>query len=115
MNILDELPVVELEKWTPEWTPMIGTIPWPIVWKLRLTAASEMAIFGDLNPYRDNCMPALFPSERYYQRKSAIINEVQAMIYNESMKIKCGPDAELIEPGIVEVCRPNYSIKLENI
>lgn len=94
----------------------------PRVWKIWLTEESEENIFGDISPYRTAMLPPLpWGNERFYEKKLAVIDDVQVEIYNERIKKmfeRCRPElipGKSIKVGVVEVFRASYNVKLSNV
>lgn len=85
----------------------------PLVQKLRLTAESEQAIFGDLDPYRDCPMPPLpWGRDHFYEKKLAVIDEKNTAIYNQRQK-QINSDKSIC-PGVVNVFRAHWDVVLES-
>lgn len=113
---------VYLEIWTHRpavisYDSISSTKPYvPLVQKLRLTKACELALFGQISKYRDSIIPQLYWAD--YYEAIGIIDEEQTAMYNGHMTLKYDkPEKYLIKPGVVNVIFETtlWDIKLENI
>jgi hypothetical protein len=118
---------VKLEMWLPGSATVkvsediiFRSFQLPRIWKMFLSEASEIEIFGDLSPYRNPWHPMPWGNEQYFEKKFAEIDEEQVEIYNTRMRKRYHEKPDIlakkeIKAGVVVVFRASHDVHLKNV